>query len=397
MSQLINIDKNFIKSSTFSGGGFAPGNTGKLKLLTDGIIPATDSSNGALQINNLDNGFTLTFTTKGSSKITIDEIVLHLTDATSAKPQICTITTHKKGGALLELVQETSLTAGPNRFVFSNPNHPVFKVSVIFTSGQFENVTLCLLGELEFFGQDLTSEFEFNDSVLETKAWNSSRYDGKQLSATTINEFNTGDISYAGTPVLQNYSRNIYLGSRVIGMGEKFESTIDDSALLAFPNFSYVVVKEYLTVNDDLSVTKHSVIGDVPGKTTRVKKGWYRAFYRDFPIKSSVSLQFFDENLETNVRPSYNIFFNGGQLQKLLHIRANDTAPTNNYCTTYRTGSNETEFLVTNSATNLGASFTIFNKENIIDTYFTGSLTEEILNISKPISGDFGAVADSTK
>ena len=242
-----------------------------------------------------------------------------------------------------------------------------------------------------------SSQIEFNDSVLSTKAWNSTRYDGRQLSATTINEFNEGDTSYGGTPVLQNYSRNIYLGSRVIGMGEKFESTIDDAALLAFPNFSYIVVKEYLTVNDDLSVTRHSVIGDVPGKTTRVKKGWYRAFYHDFPIKSSVSLQFFDENLETNIRPSYNIFFNGGQLQKLLHIRANDTTPSNNYCTTYKTGSNETEFVISTGATNLGASFTIFNKENIIDTYFTGSLTEEVLNTSKPIADGFGATSDSTK
>ena len=36
-----------------------------------------------------------------------------------------------------------------------------------------------------------SNQFEFNDSVLTTKAWNSSRYDGRQLSATEINKFTT--------------------------------------------------------------------------------------------------------------------------------------------------------------------------------------------------------------
>ena len=31
-----------------------------------------------------------------------------------------------------------------------------------------------------------SNQVEFNDSVLTTKAWNSSRYDGKQLKATEM-------------------------------------------------------------------------------------------------------------------------------------------------------------------------------------------------------------------
>ena len=57
-----------------------------------------------------------------------------------------------------------------------------------------------------------SNQVEFNDSVLTTKAWNSSRYDGRQLSAIEINKFTVGDSTYGKTPVIQNYTRNIYIG-----------------------------------------------------------------------------------------------------------------------------------------------------------------------------------------
>ena len=193
------------------------------------------------------------------------------------------------------------------------------------------------LYELEVYigdsGNYLSDAIEFNDSVLTTKAWNSSRYDGKQLQGTAVNAFNVnnGDVSYGNTPVVSNYSKNIYLGERIIGHGESFTDEVDDSSLLNYPGFSYITVKEYLTVNDDLSVTRHSVIGDIPdkpgkpGTNNRIKKGWYKAWYDDFPIRSSVKLKFFDEKLETSLDNSYNIYFNAGQLKKLIHIRELDT------------------------------------------------------------------------
>ena len=319
MSQLINIDKNFLKSSVFAGGGFAPGDTGRLSLLTDGIIPATDGSIGALQVNNLDNGFTLTFNTKGSSKITISEVVLHLTDASNAKPQICTITTHKKGGALLELVQETSLTAGPNRFVFNNPNHPISRVSVIFTSGQFQNSTFCILGELEFFGQDLISDFEFNDSVLETKAWNSSRYDGRQLQASEINVSRKSDSGNNDrTPIIQKYTRNIYIGNKIVKLDR--EPNQEDTTLVQFKDFSYVQTNKYITINDDDSISVN-ILDDTNNDDFSIRRGYYRSFYEDFPIKGRCQLILLDDSVEANLKSAYPIYFNGGQLKKLVRYQ----------------------------------------------------------------------------
>ena len=65
-----------------------------------------------------------------------------------------------------------------------------------------------------------SNQFEFNDSVLDTHAWKSSRYEGRQLSSNKINTYTAGDTTWAHTPVITHYSRNIYIGSRVIGMRE---------------------------------------------------------------------------------------------------------------------------------------------------------------------------------
>ena len=58
---------------------------------------------------------------------------------------------------------------------------------------------------------DEASPYEFNDSVLDTQGWNSSRYDGRQLQASEINEFTEGDTSYFGTPVLQKSALDRYV------------------------------------------------------------------------------------------------------------------------------------------------------------------------------------------
>jgi hypothetical protein len=233
---------------------------------------------------------------------------------------------------------------------------------------------------IPFAPVDKKVNFDFNDSILETKAWKSSRYSGKQLQGSQVNKFTTGDVSYGKTPVIQNVSRNIYLGSRVIGLGQTTSTQVDDASLLVYPGFSYVTVHEYLTVHEDLSVTRHTVRGDNINTNNNARKGFYQSFYKDFPIGSDINLRFFDPKIQTSIKPSYNIYFNAGQLQRLLHVRENDTTPGNNYVVTHLTGSNTTEIKVggaSNSVT-YNASFDIFNKEDIIDNYFSGSLLTNI-------------------
>ena len=64
-----------------------------------------------------------------------------------------------------------------------------------------------------------SNQFEFNDSVLTTKAWNSSRYDGRQLSAQKLNKISKNDVGNNNkTPIIRNYTRNIYIGNEIVGM-----------------------------------------------------------------------------------------------------------------------------------------------------------------------------------
>lgn len=212
--------------------------------------------------------------------------------------------------------------------------------------------------------------FEFNDSVLETKAWDSSRYSGKQLQGTKINKFTPGDVSYGKTPVIGNYTRNIYLGSRIIGMNS---GSIDDGTLTQFEGFSYITIHEYLTVNEDLSITRYSIRGDIEGSDIR-KKGFYQSFYQDFPMGSNVEIKIFDETIGQNLKPSYKIFNNSGQLQQLLVVERHPTQNTGSGYGVNYSGSNQLFYATSSNQSNLGAKFTIYNQQLLIDNFFTGSL-----------------------
>jgi hypothetical protein len=223
--------------------------------------------------------------------------------------------------------------------------------------------------------------FEFNDSVLETKAWNSSRYNGKQLQGTKINKFTSGDVSYGKTPVVGNYTRNIYLGSRIVGMNS---GSVDDGSLTQFEGFSYVTMHEYITINEDLSITRYSIKGDAEGSDIK-KKGFYQSFYQDFPIGSNVEVKIFDETIGQNLKSSYKIFNNSGQLQQLLIVERHPTEDTGSGYGVSYSGSNQLFYATSSNQNDLGAKFTIYNQQLLIDDFFTGSL------ISTPPAWDGGS------
>ena len=180
--------------------------------------------------------------------------------------------------------------------------------------------------------------------------------------------------------MVQNYSRNIYLGSRVIGMES---GSIEDASLLNLPGFSYVTVHEYITVNDDLSVTKHTIRGDIGERVTK-KKGFYQSWYKDFPNQSKIEIKTLDRKLQQSLRPNYTIFNNSGQLQKLLLVhKAPDPAGFHHVALYNRdteppTDPEDNAFsFATGSYLTLSSNFFFFNKSLLVDEFFTGSLIAE--------------------
>ena len=239
---------------------------------------------------------------------------------------------------------------------------------------------------IELFVIDEADPYEFNDSVLTTQAWNSSRYRGRQLIGSKINSARRDDVGNNDRiPIIQNYSRNIYIGSRVIGMTEPgVTGSFDDPTLTPFPGFSYVTVDEYITVNSDDSITRRSVRGGRgEGDDLNARKGFYQAWYQDFPIGKQVQVKPLDKKLAQSLSPRYNVFNNSGQLQKMLlvnqHPAVSDTVDSGSYyAASYETSSFIFDYCSgsgnPDETNDIGADFNIFNYLLLSQKFFTGSL-----------------------
>jgi len=253
---------------------------------------------------------------------------------------------------------------------------------------------------IELFVIDEADPYEFNDSVLTTQAWNSSRYTGKQLIGSKINSARRDDVGNNDRiPIIQNYSRNIYIGSRVIGMTEPgVTGSFDDPTLTPFPGFSYVTVDEYITVNSDDSITRRSVRGGRgEGDDLNARKGFYQAWYQDFPIGKQVQVKPLDKKLAQSLSPRYNVFNNSGQLQKMLLVNqhpAGDTVDSGSYyAASYETSSFIFDYCSgsgnPDGSNDIGADFNIFNYLLLSQKFFTGSL------IANPTPDGLGSILTS--
>ena len=203
---------------------------------------------------------------------------------------------------------------------------------------------------------------ELNDANLETKAWRLSRYEGSKTRTAVLNQYTDGDISYGKTTAVQKYSRNIYLGNGVIGMDENGS---EDPLLLSFPNFSYVTSLKYFTVDSD-NVISNDIVESKPNDFN-ARRGFYRAFYEDFPIGSSCKLIINDESIRTNLKDSYEIYFNGGQLEKLINFNFPNSSA----------GYYITDLSNSYTITQTGAKFSsnvLFLNTNELRNFYTGSL-----------------------
>ena len=189
---------------------------------------------------------------------------------------------------------------------------------IVFQITGVNNSTLNTINELEIYGiVEPLINFEFNDSVLETKAWNSSRYDGRQLTAQKLNKISRNDIGNNNkTPIIRNYTRNIYLGNEIVGMSENGG---DDASLVQFPDFSYAQITTYITVNEDGSLTRNTL--DPEENNDNQKKAFYRPFMYDFPEGSFCNFILGDPTVKNNLKSKYPIYFNGGQLKKLVTLQ----------------------------------------------------------------------------
>ena len=208
-----------------------------------------------------------------------------------------------------------------NRYFASLDNFTLFLETQGTTTAESQ------LYYVQIFGY-FTEPFEFNDSVLSTKAWNSTRYDGRQLSATTINESNEGDTSYGGTPILRNNCRTFYLANEIISLsGSGFTpNSVEDDTLHRIPGFSYLTVNRALTINEDDTIFFTDINtfsdGDIDPNTGLTYSAQGRGFDREFrsniPIGSRINLRTLDDNVKQRSLRTLDVFFNEGRLRQLF-------------------------------------------------------------------------------
>lgn len=250
---------------------------------------------------------------------------------------------------------------------------------------------------------------ELNDANLETKAWKSSRYDGSRTITQRLNKYSDNDKTYGKTAATQKYSRNIYIGNGIIGMDT---DSSEDVTLVNFPYHSYATTNQFITVNEDDSVST-TKLEFIDGNDNSKKIGFYRSFYEDFPIENKCQISINDNTVRNFLSDNHNIYFNGGILQKLLHIQSgnySNVGPSQDFSlisfitasikesvlssTSYDNASNPSDFntpfgyrgellLVASSSTGNFTDSTsthtgsLFNQE-IYQNWFTGSLEKNV-------------------
>ena len=229
-------------------------------------------------------------------------------------------------------------TLSSNNFDFSvsSLNQIIISLESSFNSAphQVFEIEIFILEESD------SVKYEFNDSVLTTKAWNSSRYDGRQLSGSKINKYVFGDVTYGLTPVVRNLTRTFYISSDITSLGntgvrinrasgdevEDTENPIEDPSLQFIPDFSYVIINKSVTINTDnsITITDISSFANSPEGTNK-RIGFDREFQTNIPNGSFIGIKSLDANIKDRSNDKYPVYFNAGRLQPIARVISYDS------------------------------------------------------------------------
>lgn len=178
---------------------------------------------------------------------------------------------------------------------------------------------------------------EFNDSVLSTKTWNNPRYDGCETKTQELNKFTQGDVTYGKKTAVQKYSRNIYVGQKVLGYLDDLYTDLahtdpqspdfNTGKYTGFPDWSYVVLDKVFTVNDDDSLEQARKF-----ETPEVESadGLGREFKSDFIIGTKCNIIDYTDVIDPinglatkpALQSQYTVQFNKGLLGKIAEAVA---------------------------------------------------------------------------
>lgn len=172
------------------------------------------------------------------------------------------------------------------------------------------------IGEIDY-------NVEFNDSVLSTKTWSNPRYDGCETKTQELNKFTNGDITYGKKPAVQKYSRNIYVGKKILGYLDDLyldlahtqpnTGSFNTGKYTGFPDWSFVILEKFYTVNEDDSLEQSQKF-EVAATESADPLG--REFKSDFIAGTKCNIIDYSDT-PSNLDVNYTINYNKGLLGKI--------------------------------------------------------------------------------
>ena len=172
------------------------------------------------------------------------------------------------------------------------------------------------IGEVDF-------NVEFNDSVLSTKTWNNPRYDGCETKTQELNKFTQGDITYGKRSAVQKYSRNIYVGKKILGYLDDLyldlahtqpnTGSFNTGKYTGFPDWSFVLLEKFYTVNEDDSLEQAQKFEVA---VTESADPLSREFKQDFIAGTKCNIIDYSDT-PSNLNVNYTVNYNKGLLGKI--------------------------------------------------------------------------------
>jgi hypothetical protein len=183
---------------------------------------------------------------------------------------------------------------------------------------------------------DKSYTVEINDSEFEREGWKRGRYKGTKLISSKINKFTEGDITFGREPVIEQFSRTVYVFNQADNSFEslagifypttdEFNQTLNDKRIIGSTRFKIDRAITFTIGNPkDFSQIEPGVDKDDPTFNyfdTLVKT--------DFSLFSSCSVKFFDNTNNGFVKPKYTVGYNRGDFNPAVAFFQSASTSTN--------------------------------------------------------------------
>jgi len=201
---------------------------------------------------------------------------------------------------------------------------------------------------------DKIYNLEINDSEFEREGWQRGRYKGTKLKGAQINKFTKGDVTYGTEPVIEQYSKTVYVFSRANNSFESrigsFWPSLDEfghplSERTIIGSTAFTIDRAVTFTIDDPSTFDQTDVPDtnIIGHITET------LIKTDLALFNSCSVKFFDNANNGFVKPFYTVGYNRGSFKPAAIYFQSQSADANG--------------VLSKAATNVSASGTIFDYE----------------------------------